>query len=290
MFGYIKPLKPELKVKEFELYRSVYCSLCRALSRGYGGQASVILSYDCTFVALLAMHLGKAPPCTKKGRCRVNPLKRCNYCTQAQEQLDFAAALSVLLFYYKIQDTLVDSKLGKLLYLAPYPIAAAMRKKAARTFPELDSIAAEMVKAQQEAEHNPLCCLDEAAEPTAKAIARISQLLGSVDENAFNLHSFGYHIGRWIYLMDAWDDLQKDLKSGNFNPFIKHFELNKGDLQSKLSEINSYANGILNISLSLALEELKKTQQSEYLPILINVVELGLADAQGRLYHKESKF
>ena len=88
MFGYVRPQKSELRVREYEAYRAVYCSLCRQLGKSYGMFARMTLSYDCTFFALWLMALHKKCLGFREGRCVVNPLKKCGACIGGGDELD----------------------------------------------------------------------------------------------------------------------------------------------------------------------------------------------------------
>ena len=109
VFGYIRPFKPELLVKEFDFYQSIYCSLCKHLGKNFGILSRLTLSYDCTFLAMLSLSLQKDCPGYQKGRCVVNPLKKCSFCKEGEESFLFASAVSVIMSYYKLMDDLHDS-------------------------------------------------------------------------------------------------------------------------------------------------------------------------------------
>ena len=97
MFGYIRPKIPELKVREYDQYKGIYCSLCKRMGKEYGIASRFALSYDSTFLVL--MMLGLEDECTpfQPGKCVFNPLKKCNYCTSGQVNFEFASALTVMM-------------------------------------------------------------------------------------------------------------------------------------------------------------------------------------------------
>ena len=109
LFGYVRIEKAELKVKEFEMYKAVYCSLCKNLGRKYGILSRFTLSYDFTFLALLQLSLKDGCDQIKKGRCAFNPLKKCNYCKDS-EAFDLPSAAAMIMLYYKLKDNLADEK------------------------------------------------------------------------------------------------------------------------------------------------------------------------------------
>ena len=101
MFGYVRIAKGELKVKEYEMYKAVYCSLCRDLGRSYGPISRLTLSYDFTFLALLNMSLSDECDCIERKRCAFNPLKKCNYCKEDND-LKMPSAAAMIMLYYKL--------------------------------------------------------------------------------------------------------------------------------------------------------------------------------------------
>ena len=113
MFGYIKIHKEELLVREYEAYKSVYCGLCKKMGREYSFLSRFILSYDSTFYAMFLMSQNYKCTGFEIKRCTCNPLKKCTFCKGGEEALSKAAALSVILAYYKLVDDINDSEFFK---------------------------------------------------------------------------------------------------------------------------------------------------------------------------------
>ena len=109
MFGYLRVQKSELLVREYEAYKSVYCGLCNQLGKDYSFLIRVILSYDCTFYAMLLMSLKRSCKSFKDGRCKFNPLKKCKFAVDSADCYSKASALSVISSYYKLKDDIADS-------------------------------------------------------------------------------------------------------------------------------------------------------------------------------------
>lgn len=279
MFGYIKPLKPEMLVKDFEAYKAVYCSLCKQLGKSYGMFTSFILSYDTTFYAILSMSVKGECNSYKSGRCKYNPLKKCNYCQSESRSLEDAAAVSVAAFYYKLEDDRLDSGFFKRLAVKLLrPFAKRWRKKLLRQgYGEIDEIFSQMSKCQSLAEQDENCGVDKAAEPTAIAISALCEKLSDDALQQKVLKNFGYYLGKWVYLMDAADDLQDDLKSGGFNPFVNLFSLNSDyDKDNIAHQCNSVINESACMLVSAYnLLELKGNQR-----ILDNFAHQGLGAMQ----------
>ena len=135
MFGYIKPFKPELKVKEFDTYQAVYCGLCHQLGEAFGPFAKLTLSYDFTFLAMAALGLREDFGGFCKARCMANPLKK-KTCAVPSGDLSFAASCAMILFYHKLRDNIEDTRTPKkFLYYLILPFASSARKKAVKPSP-----------------------------------------------------------------------------------------------------------------------------------------------------------
>ncbi len=279
MFGYLQIHKDELKVKEYEAYKSVYCGLCKQLGKDYGFMTRLILSYDCTFYAILLMSLKRSCTGFSDGRCKFNPLKKCKFVDCKDNAYSKASALSVISAYYKVVDDIDDSGFFKRIALKiAKPFFGRRQKKAARRFPEIKNIVSEMMKNQKAVENDELVTIDKAANPTAKMISDLAALEGGNDLQKRVLSEFGYQIGRWVYLIDAADDYEKDKKSGNFNPFIK------ADINDK-----DYINSVLSQSLARAYDAYNLLDIIDFKPIIDNMMLYGFPNKQNAVLNNRQE-
>lgn len=282
MFGYVRPFKSELLVREYDQYKAAYCQLCRALKEHYGRAASFTLSYDCTFYALLMLSTREARLSLHHGRCVMNPLKRCDFLESDGEVYHKAAALSVLLTYHKLRDNLEDDSffksLGSRLFL---PFVSRKARKAAEEYPFLAQEAQKAMDGQRQAEENA-GGVDACAEPTANLLAALFRELACDSLQGAALERFGYFLGRWVYLMDAADDLLDDLKEGAFNPFIPRLGLSgKTELTPQERKAADQAcNQTLNATAAQMLLAFNLVELRNFGPILENVVTKGLPEIQ----------
>ena len=275
MFGYIKIYKNELLVREYEAYKSVYCGLCKKIGKDYSFISRMLLSYDCTFYAVFLMSLKRSCSGFYTGRCRFNPFKKCSYCECGGDALSKAAAVNVILAYYKLLDDISDSGFFKRIVLKIIkPFFSRPRKKACKKFPEIDRLAKEMLNAQQKTEKNPDCTLDMAAHPTAEFLASLLESEGCGNDGRI-YRRIGYGLGRFIYLVDAADDYEKDIKSGSFNPFKPY-----GD---NLAEI---INNNLSSSLAMAYDAYNLLNLVDFKGIIDNVILKGLPTVQSEISEK----
>ncbi|MBR2715611.1 MAG: hypothetical protein IKB73_05335 [Ruminococcus sp.] len=288
MFGFVTVDKSEMLYKDFEAYKAVYCSLCKQLGKEYTFLSRFILSYDCTFYAVLALALEKDCPGFCKGRCKVNPLKKCSFLIHGEEALSKAAALSVISVYYKLLDNIADGgffeKIGCCILK---PFFSNWRKKASLKYPEIDNAVKTMSDSQFEVEKDVHCGIDKAAEPTATMLSTVLKLLiindakNSVMQKTV-ISNFGYFLGKWIYLMDAAVDFESDIKRGNFNPYVISYG---DDYNSKVDDINSS----LDYCLSEAFLSYNLLELNHFKSIIENLLIHGLPKKQKSILYKEEK-
>lgn len=225
MFGYVRPALEKLSDEEQKRYQALYCGLCHTLGRRYGISSRMILNYDFTFLAAL-LSQGVS---LEERRCIVHPIhRRPTACTD--EAMTLAADCSVILAYWQLSDHVADStgskrrtyQAARLMLKGAYGQAAAVRPRFdAATRQELGRLG------QLEAARCPT--LDEPADTFATLLQGVAAEVTDVVGRRV-LAQFLYHLGRWIYLVDALDDLQDDAVSGNYNPILLRFQLKDGVL------------------------------------------------------------
>lgn len=285
MFGYIRPYKPEMLVKEYELYKSVYCGLCRQLCKDYGAFASLILNYDCTFLAMFCAgtNANSAAPVITQKCCTCNPLKRCNYCSTNDNSLEIAAAFCVISFYYKLHDTISDEGFAKAASARAFkPTAKIWKNKASKKYPELDETVSSMLKKQAETEKLENCSVDRAADPTAQMLSRLMMTFAE-NKNEERVYSrLGYYLGRWIYLIDAADDFDKDRENGSFNPIVNKFS-NQKELDSSNNKFKSYCNGLLNQTMAQIVAAYNLTEIKIFGSIIDHIINIGMPEMQRQI-------
>lgn len=272
MFGYLNVYKPELKFKDFEVYKAVYCSLCKNLKKNYGLSSSFVLNYECTFLALFSLSLDNNCPHFKKSRCTFNPFKKCNKCVGGDSNFDFASAVTVVLSYYKLLDEIDDNGFIKKTLLYPLkPFLKRKFKKATKRYPDIKDIVNLYAREQAEIEKTACKEIDKAANPTAKMLSSIFSLLDKSNEKLARL---GYCLGRWIYLMDAYDDIIDDAKSGNYNVFLINTDGND------IENCSRYAYGVLNFTLGEIIDAFEEIKIHRFNQILLNIIRDGMSQAQ----------
>ncbi len=213
MFGYVIVNKPELRVREYDTYHAYYCGLCHTLKRKFGPLGSLTLSFDMTFLGLLLTSLNEAETKESSHRCVVHPLSK--HPRRENEYLDYAADMNLLLSYYNLLDNWQDDH-----DLKSYALAKTFRhsvKKIQKKYPR-QSRAVDLYLShlsQCEKEGNP--SLDYAAGLTGEMFAEI--FIHQEDLWSPTLRRMGFFLGKFIYLMDAWEDRREDQKKQSYNPW-----------------------------------------------------------------------
>ncbi len=225
MFGYIRPYKPELKLREFSRYRSIYCGLCKTISRNYGQLPRFATTYDMTFLALFLLALEGEEYGQALDSCMFHPGQKLPVANPSHV-LEFTAAAAVLLAYYKFEDNIQD----KDKVVLSQTMRAAYRKakaKATEKYPDLEAAIQEnLVKQKQLEKMSPdQVTIERATEPFAmlmEAIMALAPVKPEVEANTRQaMILLAGFMGRWIYTMDAVEDREDDKAKGQWNPLAQ---------------------------------------------------------------------
>ena len=226
MFGYVRAADDVLPQEDRQRYQSVYCGLCHALGRRYGLAGRMILNFDLTFLAMLLQE-GSCGTCEK--RCLAHPIKA-RTCQQGSDTLDAAADMSVIWTWWQVQDGIADHCFfGGLKYRFAALFLRRAYRKAKGYQPDFDAVTERQLRELAEMERRGEASLDAPADAFARLLAAAAE--GASDPiKGRVLGQMLYHLGRWIYLVDAADDLAKDVKSGSYNPLPRRYHLPEGKL------------------------------------------------------------
>ena len=261
MFGYVVMNKPEIRFRDFDLYRSFYCGLCRELREKYGISGQITLTYDMTFVVVLLSALYEPP--TQKGttRCVIHPV--CRQPVRKNAATEYGADMNVLLTYYKCMDDWEDEK--KFAALGYGKILQRKNNRLSRRYPEK----AEKIRKLLE----KLSQMEKAGETD---IDKMSGCFGRIMEEIFawkkdvwegSLRRMGFYLGKFIYILDAYDDVEKDVKNGNYNPFAEKYIMKGFDEQVRQ---------LLVMMMAQTCREFEKLPIIKYTDILRNILYSGV--------------
>lgn len=255
------------------------------MGKSFGKITRFTLSYDSAFLAMLALSLSNKDNVEfSSSHCPLNPLKKCSFCNEKSYEVAFASSVSIILTHYKLMDDIDDSKFFK-KSCAYFLLKILNRsyKKACKEFVAIDTLIGKQMQNQKTAELDPGASMDSCAEPSALMLSYIAELLSSDVKQKVILKEFGYFLGRWIYLIDAADDLENDFKHNNFNPFIKVFNLQ--NLMS-YSELHDKIEPVLNHTLGRLISAYNLLDIHKFKNVLDNVIYYGLQETQKKVLNK----
>ncbi|MBQ8317891.1 MAG: hypothetical protein IJX85_06105 [Lachnospiraceae bacterium] len=281
MFGYIGVNKPELKIKDFERYREYYCGLCHSLGNHHGLLGQISLSYDATFAAVLLSALYEPVTYRMQSGCVLHPVGKKKYLSN--QFIDYVSDMNVLLTYYKCQDDWNDEKnLVKLGYGATlkrqakqvetrYPGKAAAIRLALNTIYELEKAGNTNIDKLSNAFGDIMAeILDVSA---GDLDARDKNRCGDMWKD--ELRTLGFNLGKFIYIMDAFDDMEKDMKKDSFNPFVDKY---KACLEDELAmrEFETYVEKLLMMCASDMAKSYERLPIVHETAILRNIIYSGI--------------
>lgn len=216
MFGYVTVNKPELKMKEYDRYRAYYCGLCNVLQQRHGIAGQMTLTYDMTFLVILLSSLYEPEIACKKKRCMVHPVKKHTFFTN--EITAYAADMNVALAYHHFRDDWQDEK--KINGLAGIAILRKKYGRIEKQYPRQCEVIESSLKQLQEYEEKGEKSLDLVSGCFGTLMAEL--LVYKKDAWEETLRRLGFFLGKYIYLIDAYMDLEDDLKNESYNPLIDY--------------------------------------------------------------------
>lgn len=310
MFGYLRPVQGELKVYELERFKACYCGLCRALGRNYGQVARFVLSYELVFLSMLLWD-NAAPLEIKRRRCIASPLRRKRYCTSNPAIAD-CSGYNVILSWWKLQDSIMDATFFKSIpYRALALLLRRAYKKASREHSQFDAIAKQSLSELSEFEQNPgaairhdtqpaaallsakqedtaprardaaitAVTLDMAADKFAKILMTAASGIAE-DTTRRPMSELLYHLGRWIYIVDACDDYYDDISSGRYNPVVVKFPPENGAMPEAGK---ARVNATLTHSSNLVCSAFELLPENVWSQTVRNTIYLGMPDVSARV-------
>lgn len=294
MFGYVRPEKPDLLMRDFALYKSIYCGLCKVIGKRIGQLQRFTVTYDMTFLSLLLLAFSTIEPVVKYEGCVLNPFKKKAIIAE-HPVLDYTADLSCIFAYESMKDDAKDEKpiRGRALSL----LLRRSANKVARERPALVSYIREKLSQLEAIEkgftiHDPTDCFGDILARLFKdgfdmlvaseVVSKCDRVTVSNDPRWYEseqdadlyktlLGDAGHALGRWVYLIDALDDLERDLAKNNWNPLSK-LENGREVAEKRLIEAEE------TVDRNLALLTYER-----YGGLVYNIVTIGLPATRSRV-------
>lgn len=271
MFGYVRPALDRLPQEQKERYQSAYCGLCHTMGKRHGFWTRFTLNYDLTLLAILLQACQPEQTCTCH-RCPAHPLRKPKVCLGGSG-MEKAADLSMILTWHKMDDDVRDR--GWIAGL-PYRLVrwwfTRAYHRAAQSCPNFDLQVRQGLQRLSQLEEEKSPRLDEVAHQFACILACTGQDWNDETQGRI-LYQLFYHVGRWVYLMDAWDDLEEDEKSGRYNPLYQRF-------QGKVREEREYVATTCTHSIRLAANAAGLLELGEWSSVIENILCVGMPAVQ----------
>ncbi|MDD7227427.1 MAG: DUF5685 family protein [Firmicutes bacterium] len=274
MFGYVVINKPELKFREFDEYRGFYCGLCHSLKQRYGIIGQLTLNYDLTFLAIVLTALYEEKTIKVNRRCIIHPLhKMVQY---ENKYIDYCADMTILLSYYKCLDDISDER----------SFSATMESKLLKNafarvsekYPDKKEFVEKQLLLNQKLEEENCHDIDSLANLTGKIMACLFNYQN--DEWSKYLKDMGFYLGKFIYLMDAYEDVEKDVRNKQFNIFKDKYQSDSFDDDTK---------ELLMMMIAKCTNVFEILPILQYHGILINVLYSGVWTKLEMIRQKKEK-
>ncbi len=286
MFGYVTPLKPELKVREYTEFKAYYCGVCFSIKKQFGNIPRLTLNYDMTFLALLLDGISSSNIMVKQKRCLAHPSRKKPVIFD-NDAIDYAANMNVSLVYFKLLDDVNDDKDLKSKTLALG--LSTYKRKFDKNILHINEIIKENLNKLNILENTKnFTSIDEICDPFSIIVGKILELypkeiINDSDYTRYTLYNLGYSLGKWIYLVDALDDLKEDMEKGKFNPINYLYNTDNLPYDKFFKNIKERIEfSILNCACTCQ-EELDNLNLLKNREILENIITLGMMDKYKRI-------
>jgi len=268
MFGYVTAYKPELKMKDFSKYKAYYCGLCKTLQRNYGFKGQMTLSYDMTFLIVLLTSLYECPTTKEENRCVVHPIGKREMLLN--EITEYVADINIVLSYYHFVDDWMDerSQAG----LAGLRLFRKAYVRIESKYPAKCAVIKDSLRRLHNLEKNNETNIDKVAGCFGDLMGEL--LVYKKDLWEDDLRRTGFYLGKFVYIMDAYDDIEKDIKSESYNP-LKNSYMNN-DKKSVTSEYEVQCNTMLTMMMAECTESFERLPCVENIDILRNILYAGV--------------
>ena len=254
MFGYVKTDLPNMYVKDTVLYKAAYCGLCKSIGRACGTNGRFLLNYDLAFFSVLIHNLSDVDMKIERRRCILHWIVK-RPVAEPDELSERIGALNVILARYKLNDNVLDTGKGRI----KRGFFSKAYKRARTAEPVLDKIVSDRYSQLLKLEREKCDSIDVSADPFGNMMTDISRelLKDNADDNTDGLF---YALGKWIYLIDALDDFDKDKKSGSFNVFVNAYR----DIADKQSLVKERARDVFTVFGTLVSEIAERSKTLGY--------------------------
>ena len=286
MFGYVRIRKEELRIREYYTYNRKYCGLCQMLGKKYGFIYRMILSYDVVFLMLVLENFD-ADCCNLSFRCPMNPLKKID--TEVSEKIaEYSAFINYYLAILKLEDDVLDeNKLFKKMALKKLRRNSYYKCMVKEYGKEVDALYGMINNVNKLEKEN--ASFDVLSNSFGNFFAEIFKVFfrlykqDSVEIMNDKMYDMCFNLGKWIYIMDAYDDYIEDIKCGQFNLLRKMMEEDDSPEKLRVHKKIATINRILLLKMKHAFNQITWNKNGE---IIGNVISYGCISTYSRILHR----
>lgn len=281
MFGYVMPCKMELKIRDYEKFKAYYCGLCVSLKNNYGNFSRFALNYDMTFLGILLDSLDEDKNSYVNSSCIAHPLKK-RLKVVNSNAIDYAAFCNTTLMYFKLLDDYNDNNsiTSKLLSL---PLKKFMKTSDEGFTDLIDYMEKNLNELYALEKSEESYSIDEISDKFADLTGFIISYYYKDQEFRDTLYTLGYNLGRWIYIIDAYDDLKEDMTKNKFNAINMTLNSNNLPYEEFIEEIRERIEFNLILSGDCCLKALENLPLEKNQDLLYNILQLGLMEKIERI-------
>lgn len=284
MFGYVTPCKMELKMKDYEKFKAYYCGLCISIKNNIGNIPRVSLNYDMTFLALLLDSLECNNQVYMKKRCLFHPANK-KIILKDNAPLKYAAFCNISLSYFKVLDDVYDenSLKGKIMYLCLKRYLSNMPDNFKNIFENIKNKLESLYTLEKSSQS---MSIDALSHPFGDLTGFILKSYNNYNASVEDLYLLGYNLGKWIYIIDALDDLKKDMQKNKFNAINVCFNDKNLCYDNFIIEIMPRIDFILGTCAAQCTNIFNKLPIKKNKELIYNILQYGLLDKMDRVFKR----
>lgn len=261
MFGYISINKAEMKFKDYDIYHSFYCGLCQVLKKDHKRRGQMTLSYDMTFLLVLLSALYEPETSVSHRTCVAHPFEK--HLTRINDYTSYVSDMNLLLAYHKCKDDWADEK-KKMRYIYAKMLSPEVKKIAVR-YPEKAASIARHLETISKLEGQQETDIDIISGIFGRIMAEV--FTPKEDEWILTLQNIGFYLGKFIYLIDAYEDIERDMDIGTYNPLKQFYGQ---------PDFEDHCRHMLILMMSECSRAFEKLPIIEYADILRNILYSGV--------------
>ncbi len=292
MFGYIYPFKPDLKIRYYNKFKSYYCSLCHAIKNNYGNIPRMTLNFDTTFMAIFLDSLTNNNPIVETKRCMVHPVEK-KFIMKNLPSINYASHITIILTHNKILDDINDENNLFNKIILPFS-NKYIQKLPKNLIPLKDKIELELENLKSLEKSKEIFSIDEYSHPFSNLTKIIFEEYGKIinleKDKMECIKSLGYNLGKWIYILDGVNDIEKDFKNNSFNPILHIHSKDTiiNDIKDFKDKVKDTYKSLLTFINHSCLESFNKLKTSKNYDLIENILQLGMPFKADKVMNKEN--